>query len=1161
MPHRFLRSIVLCVLLALGATTMLAWAQEADTPASQLFEQFMDQYARGEYDSARATAQQIDPVQLPRDQRVTLYETIKQIDSKAVEASDPAALFERAGAASKAGDPVSASNTYKLILQHEDATDEDKRTARARLAELVRLSNMDRTRLRQMIDAAVSDVRADRHDEAEKKLTAVRASGVNVGWFDDQRIARHLALIDEHHQHVAEMERLAAEQAEAERLEAEQAEAERIAAEQAEAERLAAEQAEAERSAAEMAEAEAEALEALPAVPDTATTIAAEEPSTLPAEVEPEPVDWSVDQMPESMPATSAPATGAEDGVLAQTMKQHARELVIKAQQAEETENMQGAAQHYADALEQDATNADAKAGYERTKQFEPFAEGSLLEGTIIAESVRAQAVLAELGDRRKRAEDYRQQKNYEAALRELDEAKQLVKKNSHLLPPKRYEKELNDATSLAAVIEGEADEERRIRVEKDLIQKKDTQEEARRIATEELENTVNGQLRRANQFHKEQRYTEALSLVEQALFLDPHNPAAQLMHQVIDENRRQVESRRIMQQRNINIVQQSQDNLAATDPITELMQYPADWPQLSEARQSALETQGADSELNRRVHLKLEEHLDLPFENNEFANVIGFLRQSTGLNIFVNWPALETAGVERETPITLRLRNVPAEQALKLVLAQASAVLIDEELDFTIVDGILNISTESDLTRDTVVQVYDIRDLLAQVPDFDNAPDFDLNSALDNTSSGGSGTGTSGGGGNRGGGSRGGSSGGSGGSSIFGDSDDDDRDREDEEERRQQTIEDITTLIRETVGKAEDWAEFGGQISSLRELNGNLIAKTTPQNHTAILGLLANLRETRAIQIHVEGRFLLVDQNFLDEFGMDMDLRIPDVGSNFGPIRVAQDSFSLAARPSTGLPGGFLQSTGSGISLPLGVTGFGESGFDPRGRSLDFSMAYLDDLQLRLLITATQASRRSIVLTAPRLTFFNGQRAFIYVARQISFISDLEPVPDAGGFDPTLSVISSGVVLRVDGTVSADRRYVTLTVEPSLATVIQPIRTISQTGVVDIPGGDPNDPQQQQLISGFIEAPEIEITEVAATVSVPDKGTIIMGGQRLVGEIEVEAGVPILSKIPFANRFFTNRSKVKDERTLLILIKPTILIQQEEEDRLFPGLIQGANE
>jgi type II secretory pathway component GspD/PulD (secretin) len=51
--------------------------------------------------------------------------------------------------------------------------------------------------------------------------------------------------------------------------------------------------------------------------------------------------------------------------------------------------------------------------------------------------------------------------------------------------------------------------------------------------------------------------------------------------------------------------------------------------------------------------------------------------------------------------------------------------------------------------------------------------------------------------------------------------------------------------------------------------------------------------------------------------------------------------------------------------------------------------------------------------------------------------------------------------------------------------------------------------------------------------------------------------GVPLLSKIPVVNRFFTNRITSKTEVTLLLMIRPEIIIQQEQEDALFPGLKQ----
>ncbi|MHC4768734.1 MAG: type II secretion system protein GspD, partial [Planctomycetota bacterium] len=197
-------------------------------------------------------------------------------------------------------------------------------------------------------------------------------------------------------------------------------------------------------------------------------------------------------------------------------------------------------------------------------------------------------------------------------------------------------------------------------------------------------------------------------------------------------------------------------------------------------------------------------------------------------------------------------------------------------------------------------------------------------------------------------------------------------------------------------------------------------------------------------------------------------------------------------------------------------------------------------------------ADRRSVVLTAPRLTFFNGQRAWVAVADQVSFISALIPITGdaAGAFQPIPGVVNEGVVLDVEGVISADRRYVTMTVLVSLSEIVN-IREVEVQGAVggvgDIEGGGD--------FSATQELPEVEVSLVQTTVSVPDKGTVLLGGTRRVDEVEVESGVPILSKIPFINRFFTNRLTSKSEKTLLILIRPEIIIQQEHEDLLFPGL------
>ncbi len=87
------------------------------------------------------------------------------------------------------------------------------------------------------------------------------------------------------------------------------------------------------------------------------------------------------------------------------------------------------------------------------------------------------------------------------------------------------------------------------------------------------------------------------------------------------------------------------------------------------------------------------------------------------------------------------------------------------------------------------------------------------------------------------------------------------------------------------------------------------------------------------------------------------------------------------------------------------------------------------------------------------------------------------------------------------------------------------------------------------------VQTPDQEMSTLSTRVSVPDRGTLLLGGQRVTAEVETEAGVPILSKLPLVGRLFRNRSKVKDSKILLILVKPVIILQEEREAEAIAAL------
>ena len=263
--------------------------------------------------------------------------------------------------------------------------------------------------------------------------------------------------------------------------------------------------------------------------------------------------------------------------------------------------------------------------------------------------------------------------------------------------------------------------------------------------------------------------------------------------------------------------------------------------------------------------------------------------------------------------------------------------------------------------------------------------------------------------------------------------------------------------------------------------------------------------------------------------------IRLGDANPGWSPIGVVNNSLSLVESIASGAAPLFAQNL-------LG-----------QAPALGFGMSYLDDIQVDLLIKATQADERSIALASPRLTFFNGQEAWITIMEQEAYVAGLTAASGtgSGAFVPQVGTLNTGVMLHLKGAASSDRRYVTMNVDFQKSE-LERIDTAATTGAA---GGGGDGGGGAANFAASIQLPALNVQQLMVTTSVPDKGTAMLGGYRLTEEYETEAGVPMLSKIPYINRFFANRITATSENTLLILLRPEIILQHESEDRLFPGL------
>ncbi|MEL6312263.1 MAG: hypothetical protein AAFQ17_07875, partial [Pseudomonadota bacterium] len=247
----------------------------------------------------------------------------------------------------------------------------------------------------------------------------------------------------------------------------------------------------------------------------------------------------------------------------------------------------------------------------------------------------------------------------------------------------------------------------------------------------------INEQLDRARALQLDMKYDEALQVLDQVLFLAPNDPAALLMRDIIYDISLVRRFSDIRKLRGQEFTELMIDNLEASKPITDLMTFPNDWPRVSLNRGEPVAV--SETPENRRVLAELETQR-IPSVNfdNPLSDVVGFLEAVTSQNFDVDWQSLELLSIDEQTPVTLRLNNVSVKTVLDRLVDKISDPLAPA--DWAIQDGIVQIASDEELRRDVTLVIYDIRDLLIEVPDYQDAPEIDLQSVLQSQQGGGGG-------------------------------------------------------------------------------------------------------------------------------------------------------------------------------------------------------------------------------------------------------------------------------------------------------------------------------------------------------------------------------------------------------------------------------------
>ncbi|MDD5135038.1 MAG: hypothetical protein PHP01_06485 [Phycisphaerae bacterium] len=697
------------------------------------------------------------------------------------------------------------------------------------------------------------------------------------------------------------------------------------------------------------------------------------------------------------------------------------------------------------------------------------------------------------------RAGEYAAKEEFIKAKDEISRAGGVVERNKLLLGDEDYAQYTATLNQILQEVNARQTEVGSQKAEKARAQAQASQENLRAQQTADRQKRIENLMTHSAEYQEQQRYPEALAQLETLLAIDPTNREAARNKQMLEDIinlRRQVDLRKEMGREEQDVFYEAQKSMI---PHADLMNYPRNWQDIAAKRKPTTITglSAADAAVYKQLELLVD--LSVLTPDTPMEEAIEIIRTSVdpALKLVVRWKDLaDNAYIERDTIIGMQgLNGIPLGKGIKELLDSVAGGIAG--IDYSVDDGIITIATRESLPNKLVTHVYDITELIGTPANYraDLATEQDVSSGQQTTTV----------------------------------------DPTQLQTIRTQNAATIMQMIQDTIAPIT-WLINGGE-GTISSHGNRLVISQTPQVHEQIQKLLMeDLRESLGHQVSIETRFLFVTENFLEDIGLDMQVDLPLGVGKFSSMRFNQGSYDYTVPSGTLVPGSL--GTASIAANPA--------------ISLDSGVQYgsmLDDLSLTFFLRATQAHRDAKMLTAPRVTVLSGESAYIRVAKEVAYVSDyqFEDITSSGVdqptrviANPTTDTVTGGVVLNVTPTISADMKYVILEISANY----------TKTDFRDFPvySSTTGDPAQIQL-------PTLEVSEVQTRVSVPDGGTLLIGGQKLGAEVNKEAGVPGLSKMPVFGRLFSNRSKVKDQDILLVLVKPSIILQEEAEREYFAPL------
>ncbi|MBT3206168.1 MAG: pilus (MSHA type) biogenesis protein MshL [Gammaproteobacteria bacterium] len=326
------------------------------------------------------------------------------------------------------------------------------------------------------------------------------------------------------------------------------------------------------------------------------------------------------------------------------------------------------------------------------------------------------------------------------------------------------------------------------------------------------------------------------------------------------------------------------------------------------------------------------------------------------------------------------------------------------------------------------------------------------------------------------------------------------------------------------TSSKANFWAELYSTITSIvgkadgRSVvvdrhAGLIIVRAMPGELRDVEEYLSSAQENLQRQVILEAKIIEVQLNDSFQSGVDWAALAESSGESLflGQSNIIDGNASL-------------YDVDGNIDKSAALSGLGAAGF----ANLFAIGGTADNFGALLRLLSNQGEVQ--VLSSPRVSTLNNQKAVIKVGSDEFFVTEVSSTTSAGATstvttpDITLTPFFSGIALDVTPQISQDGEVI-LHIHPSVSEVKDQTKNITLAG------------QTQQLPLALST-----VRESDSVVKARSGQIIVIGGLMQNRTANDDGGVPVLSKVPILGNLFKQTSKQNTRSELVILLKPIVV-------------------